>query len=1371
MADIRVRVGQQNAIKVVAGATPGIPGHQGVQGTQGLSKQGTQGLSGAFVGQGAQGLIGSSGIFGGVSFNYLFTSTLLDESGPGANPQSGYIGFEESDISEASRLHISSYDKNDTEIYNYLLNIANNSSNAFVRISSLSDASVFAVYQLTPQVENNFSYFIFNCLYSAGSNPVLNDGDELVISFQVNGIQGTQGVASGETLWRYEVTGISTTASVGIATTNPQATLDVYGDARISGIISAYNFVGFATGLTGISQGNTHYVSVDGNDLNDGTTLSSPYRTVKHALAMSSSGDDVSIGAGTFTEEFPLTVPQGVSINGAGIRGTFIQPTEGTKQNDCFLMNGETEVSDLSIGNFYEPGWGFRFAPNMKTTLRSPYIQRVTVLNRGTGITTADPYGFNTVHNPTASYKGGRGVLIDGGVVDPTTLEPAMLFNECTFITPNNIALEMTNGARTEWVNCFSYFADKAIYGHSGSVGLGSTGKTRIKISGITTTVVPTENDLLYYFDENSKSATFERIGTGVTITYPSHGLSNNDRVSLVFEYTGSPGDISGDNGIYTISGITTNTFNVTTVGSGTTSGNLTYKKAVGFGTINTYSNGTILLKGMGSGVFATASSRSGKQVIAYGDAKVSTAQFKFGTGSGLFGGVTDYLQIVSSTDFGFSTTSSFTIECFIRLNAINKAQTVIDLRDGSTSDIAPNICITSGNVLEYYSGAGAVITGTTALAINTWYHVALSRNIATGTTKLFLNGVQEGTTYSDSNNYGNSKPVRIGANPSVANAFDGYIDEVRISNTPRYISTFTPTTTRFESDDYTKLLLHCDGDSGSVIFIDSTIVNQDVRVVSPTGIGSTSLLTSNQIILADYQQFGADMRSIGSAAVFGNTGVTADGLGVKFRLFAFNFGHIGSGGDFSQDESLVVQENEVIEANGGKALYVSIDQGGDFRVGNTFYVNEERGYVSFGGQTFNISSLSNLEVTDGINATTITPTSVNSGNIQVSGNEVTTLSGDLEINPAGLSSTRVIGDLTVTGVLNYNLLAGSDGDKGDITVSNNFATWTIDNNVVNFNKVQNISTAKVLGRSTAGVGTVEQLSTTGSGNVVLASSPTLSSINVTGVSTFDVVNSSYFNGLYSGIGSFSELKVSGITTINAPTVSAASSISAIYLNQTWNTTGVATAILVNITDTFSDFGSNIIDLRIDGSTVAAVDSAGNTSSEAFKVLGTFGIEPAILNPFGLTLNSNSYIGFTNSTQASGFADLYLYRDGSGILGQRNFSNPQTFRVYNTYSGFSGYEAGYLGWNNSVLEIGVAVSGMGSSKPIHIMTGVSTAVAITTSGSVGIGTTIPDSRLQVVGGDIRVGVSTSHGVVLTSPNGTKYRLIVDDSGVLSTVPV
>ena len=52
-----------------------------------------------------------------------------------------------------------------------------------------------------------------------------------------------------------------------------------------------------------------------------------------------------------------------------------------------------------------------------------------------------------------------------------------------------------------------------------------------------------------------------------------------------------------------------------------------------------------------------------------------------------------------------------------------------------------------------------------------------------------------------------------------------------------------------------------------------------------------------------------------------------------------------------------------------------------------------------------------------------------------------------------------------------------SDGDKGDITVSNSGATFTIDNDVVTFAKMQNIGTDLIVGRASSGSGDPEALS------------------------------------------------------------------------------------------------------------------------------------------------------------------------------------------------------------------------------------------------------------------------------------------------------
>jgi len=82
---------------------------------------------------------------------------------------------------------------------------------------------------------------------------------------------------------------------------------------------------------------------------------------------------------------------------------------------------------------------------------------------------------------------------------------------------------------------------------------------------------------------------------------------------------------------------------------------------------------------------------------------------------------------------------------------------------------------------------------------------------------------------------------------------------------------------------------------------------------------------------------------------------------------------------------------------------------------------------------------------------------------------------------------------------------------------------------------------------------------------------------------------------------------------------------------------------------------------------------------------------------------------------------------------------------------------------------GLSVSGVTTTGRLNVGTG-GTVITTTIAGLVGIGTTNPTSKLHVIG-DARVGIDTSQGVILTSSNGTKYRLIVSDAGVLSTVLV
>lgn len=227
-------------------------------------------------------------------------------------------------------------------------------------------------------------------------------------------------------------------------------------------------------GIAGYAPPNADYWIVTIITTNDGTHPHSPFRTIKHALSVATAGDEVVIFPGTYVEEFPLTVPTGVTIRGTSIRSVKIEPTVGTNNKDCFLLNGETTVSFLTVENFFydsinNTGYAFRLADGIKVTTRSPYVFNVTVITRGSVTSLSDPLGFN-------QGDAGCGALIDGSVADPDSREATGLFFSTTFIVPNANGIMATNGARVEWLNSFTYYAHRGIYLTTGTLGFASLG-------------------------------------------------------------------------------------------------------------------------------------------------------------------------------------------------------------------------------------------------------------------------------------------------------------------------------------------------------------------------------------------------------------------------------------------------------------------------------------------------------------------------------------------------------------------------------------------------------------------------------------------------------------------------------------------------------------------------------------------------------------------------------------------------------------------------------------------------------------------------------------------------------------------------------
>jgi len=203
------------------------------------------------------------------------------------------------------------------------------------------------------------------------------------------------------------------------------------------------------------------------------------------------------------------------------------------------------------------------------------------------------------------------------------------------------------------------------------------------------------------------------------------------------------------------------------------------------------YVGGTVLLlHGDGADASTVFTDETGKAVTAYGNAKISTAQSKFGGASMYFDGDGDYLT-VPGAGFAFGV-DNFTLEAWVYLPVVPSGSfaAVVDIRNTDVGSGAVLWMVDSNRTLGYY-GATTLRT-TAAIALNQWVHVALCRG--NGVLRLFIDGVL-GASVADTNSIVAPPLAFVGGVFNNGHpAFNGYIDDLRITKgLALYTANFTP--------------------------------------------------------------------------------------------------------------------------------------------------------------------------------------------------------------------------------------------------------------------------------------------------------------------------------------------------------------------------------------------------------------------------------------------------------------------------------------------------------------------------------------------------------------------------------------------------
>lgn len=239
--------------------------------------------------------------------------------------------------------------------------------------------------------------------------------------------------------------------------------------------------------------------------------------------------------------------------------------------------------------------------------------------------------------------------------------------------------------------------------------------------------------------------------------------------------------------------------------------------------------------------------------------ASLQTVEKKFGAGAMEFdydGGANDpSLSFVSYPDISQYTIgdSEFTIECWVRFKDLTETfQVMMSHYDRVLGQRAWFLSRDSGDLRFFlsddgsgFSPAGSIL-GAFSWAIDTWYHIAVSRD-SSDDVRMFVDGVQVGSTTAVTFAVHNSTaPLLIGKFLSTTfddRSLDGFVDDPRITiGVAIYTSNFTPPVIAHQSPAEIIATLTC-GDYDDRIY-ECTVagVTATIQPAYNTGVGNTTV-------------------------------------------------------------------------------------------------------------------------------------------------------------------------------------------------------------------------------------------------------------------------------------------------------------------------------------------------------------------------------------------------------------------------------------------------------------------------------------------------------------------------------------------------
>lgn len=321
------------------------------------------------------------------------------------------------------------------------------------------------------------------------------------------------------------------------------------------------------------------YVSKDGNDSNNGTSLGEPLLTLSAAAALAEPGDLVEVGPGVYTESsLPIRWKRDVGVFGRGLRNVIIRGASGQEYNDIFHVDS----------GFW--AWGIQFAGHQANALtgqqawaisfdaladnraigavslgafifKSPYVQNCS------SITAEDDEGLA---GSSSTGDTGGGILIDGSRCALNSPIRSMVVDSYTQVNLGGPGCLVKNDGYAQLVSFFGTFCEYHVKASSGGqVNLSGGGTTDFGTYGLiadgySPSPVFTGKARVPYFGAPriEKSVTIDT--STDTFSSTDHGLVENDQITFKVSNGVLPIELNTFTTYYVIaSGLTSSTFKV----------------------------------------------------------------------------------------------------------------------------------------------------------------------------------------------------------------------------------------------------------------------------------------------------------------------------------------------------------------------------------------------------------------------------------------------------------------------------------------------------------------------------------------------------------------------------------------------------------------------------------------------------------------------------------------------------------------------------------------------------------------------------------------------------------------------------------------